>query len=327
MENKTTSKKFMSIFWCILYSMPLLILIITFIGYLSFYREKGIIFIQEEEIIKTYNTESVLINEGVLNEVYLNSNLTVDEINTLVLESDIYNNLSTDNDFSNDFIDVYEYWLYFGNGGKEYNYEQIEGRITLYDYHTHDDNVTNSYGLSVGKYFVIEFMGLGTGNYEQIYFSDDKLALVYSNMTRLQGITLENDYKKGWNTDKFSFKYDIDFNFYGSLTECYYLNDYFLPLISKTEYGFIEEKIILSHSLFDLSLQHTNNTFTNFVMQPLYNVLNDFCVGIGINCNGLITNIIILIFTWFIQLSFIRILIDFILLLPNILRNFLKGVS
>lgn len=64
-----------------------------------------------------------------------------------------------------------------------------------------------------------------------------------------------------------------------------------------------------------------NNIFSGFTWGVIKDTLNSVLNSIGFTVSGDISTFVILIFTWFVQFSFIHILIDFLLFIPRFFHN------
>lgn len=78
---------------------------------------------------------------------------------------------------------------------------------------------------------------------------------------------------------------------------------------------------VIDNSILNSSINEVNNIFNGFSWDFIKDVLVNLFNSLEFTTSDIIGSFVIMFFTWFIQSSFIHILIDFILWIPRFLHN------
>ena len=90
MESKKTNRKLNSYFWYILYTLPLLTLLVLFIGYLTFYKSTGSDLKSQEEVVTYEYKGTDYVTTEHVDKLYFNTDLSVEEVDNY-LSTLVYN--------------------------------------------------------------------------------------------------------------------------------------------------------------------------------------------------------------------------------------------
>ena len=86
-------------------------------------------------------------------------------------------------------------------------------------------------------------------------------------------------------------------------------------------------ELVFEASLLESSLNDVNNVFSGFSWNIIFNTFEEVFGTLGFGVNSFICRFVIIYFTWFIQASFIHLLVDFLVFIPRLLHKFLERWS
>ena len=82
-----------------------------------------------------------------------------------------------------------------------------------------------------------------------------------------------------------------------------------------------------SFNLLNISIVHVSDIFTSFKWNVLFDTFTNVFSLVGFNISGPLSIFLVILFTWYIQISFIHILVDIVLFVPRLVHNFMERWS
>ena len=288
MESKRLNRKFSSVFWWILYSLPLIALFISLFGTFTIYKETGqdLNFTIEESICDGWQGTNVEKNTYI-EKLYFNNNLSIEDVyafcDTLDFDDSMYAVfVNTDFTMSLQIMDLRNY----------------DG---------------NDFGI------IICYMIQSDTPQVELVFSTSPIC------SSFVGI----DFADGWYNTSRDFCIEVNANSYEEdlIEETGFRinpNDT-SQLVSTTPFEEINGIVTFVVSIFEKGFYDVVNDFKPFTWEVVIDTLESTFTTIGFNVNSYISSFIILIFAWFVQLTFIHLLIDVILWIPRWLHHYMEG--
>lgn len=293
------NRKISSVFWCIIYAMPLVILLISYVGYFNLYKENQDYNIESNTNIvvgKELYDSTIVPNDEYVEKLYFNTSFSADKVVDILSNANITWDIYSDGD------------------PNEYRILITENMSIMIWYANDIYFVLNEKTQHI--YFLSSDIGYGFVGWNPSFFTDKDYLEVNSN-----ALSFYNGENNGFDNSELSSLFSITPIQYIKLEDKSDYNDTLL-IPNKINKDGVESTEYLS--LFDITLIHTIDTFNGFVWQPIGNGFKNLFDVINFTTNGYISKFIILFITWFTQSIFMHLFVDIMLFLPNMCKKFFE---
>ena len=305
MESNKLNKKLSSIFWYVLYSLPLLVLFISLLGNYNIFKFKGDLLSQD---YSTSYSDFVELEYRSFNDLYSTTGDFVFYFNNTLSNEEIFTYFSNSNDLS--FWDVSSY---IG-----LPFELCD--LFSFEYTFIEDGYTSSYTTCS-----LELIRYNSSDYILCFKYSDNRIFIWSS------VELDTPFgyiSEGWNNNFNDFIYSYTPSFSTCCefeTEYSSYLDYISPVISYAPYyeyvtfngtnslNFVIPQTIDGNtyymSFFDVSLYNTFNTFDKFTLPFLNNAFSGLFNLLGFE-TGFLNSFVNITFTWMLQLMLLHVVVD-----------------